>query len=178
MAYADLVTALADSTRRGCPERDGDASDVANPTADEDCAMTSTTETERNLEVVRRICEQWAWLSRDELAELMDPACDWSNTPYEGVHRIGPDAAHEILSRSREQWEVSLTIHHIVADGDVVLTERNEHFEDRDGVKPTWDLPVMGIFELRDGKVTAWRDYWDMGAVRRARGLDAGSADA
>jgi limonene-1,2-epoxide hydrolase len=24
------------------------------------------------------------------------------------------------------------------------------------------DLPVMGIFEFRDGKICAWRDYFDM----------------
>ena len=24
------------------------------------------------------------------------------------------------------------------------------------------ELPVMGIFELSDGKIKAWRDYFDM----------------
>jgi limonene-1,2-epoxide hydrolase len=24
------------------------------------------------------------------------------------------------------------------------------------------DLPVMGTFEIRDGKIAAWRDYFDM----------------
>jgi limonene-1,2-epoxide hydrolase len=23
------------------------------------------------------------------------------------------------------------------------------------------ELPVAGVFELRDGKITAWRDYFD-----------------
>ena len=26
----------------------------------------------------------------------------------------------------------------------------------------TVSLPVMGVFELADGKITAWRDYFDM----------------
>jgi limonene-1,2-epoxide hydrolase len=25
----------------------------------------------------------------------------------------------------------------------------------------------MGIFELRDGKIAGWRDYWDLGQFER-----------
>jgi limonene-1,2-epoxide hydrolase len=47
----------------------------------------------------------------------------------------------------------------IVADGSIVMTERVDHFVigDRDIA-----LPVMGTFEVNDGKITAWRDYFDM----------------
>ena len=27
-------------------------------------------------------------------------------------------------------------------------------------------LPVMGVFELRDGKISAWRDYFDLAMFR------------
>ena len=27
-------------------------------------------------------------------------------------------------------------------------------------------LPVMGVFEVRDGKVSAWRDYFEMSHLR------------
>jgi limonene-1,2-epoxide hydrolase len=44
------------------------------------------------------------------------------------------------------------------ADG-VVLTERVDRFL----IKGKWlELPVMGTFEVADGKITAWRDYFDM----------------
>ena len=48
---------------------------------------------------------------------------------------------------------------HTVADGDVVLTERVDHF-----VSPerTVSLPVMGTFELEGGLIKAWRDYFDL----------------
>ena len=26
------------------------------------------------------------------------------------------------------------------------------------------ELPVMGVFEITDGKIAAWRDYFDMAA--------------
>jgi limonene-1,2-epoxide hydrolase len=40
-----------------------------------------------------------------------------------------------------------------------VLTERIDKFE----VGGKWiALPVMGAFELREGKISAWRDYFDL----------------
>ena len=28
------------------------------------------------------------------------------------------------------------------------------------------ELPVMGVFEVHDGKIVAWRDYFDMGPLK------------
>jgi limonene-1,2-epoxide hydrolase len=28
-------------------------------------------------------------------------------------------------------------------------------------------IPVMGAFEIRDGKISAWRDYFDMASFTR-----------
>jgi len=51
-------------------------------------------------------------------------------------------------------WE----IRHILADGDVVMTERVDHFQVGNN---RISVPCMGVFELRNGKILAWRDYWD-----------------
>ncbi|HEV8574090.1 MAG TPA: limonene-1,2-epoxide hydrolase family protein, partial [Dehalococcoidia bacterium] len=45
-----------------------------------------------------------------------------------------------------------------------VLTERLDKFA-LGGKKI--ELPVMGVFELTDGKIAAWRDYFDMAAWTR-----------
>ena len=55
--------------------------------------------------------------------------------------------------------KIEFRVHHIVADGDVVLTERTDVFVAGD---KTIELPVMGTFEVADGKIAAWRDYFDM----------------
>jgi limonene-1,2-epoxide hydrolase len=47
----------------------------------------------------------------------------------------------------------------ITADGPVVMTERVDVFKLPD---KAIELRVMGTFEVRDGKITAWRDYFDM----------------
>ena len=55
--------------------------------------------------------------------------------------------------------EIEFVVHHMVSDGDLVFTERTDRFVT--GGK-TIELPVAGIFEIRDGKIVAWRDYFDM----------------
>ncbi len=52
----------------------------------------------------------------------------------------------------------------IAAAGSVVLTERLDRFVM--GGK-TVELPVAGVFEVSDGKITAWRDYFDMATWTR-----------
>ena len=48
----------------------------------------------------------------------------------------------------------------IACDGNRVLTERIDYLVDSAG-KDIRSLQLMGIFEVADGKITAWRDYFD-----------------
>ena len=47
----------------------------------------------------------------------------------------------------------------IAANGPVVMTELVDVFKLPD---KSFELPVMGTFEVSDGKISAWRDYFDM----------------
>jgi limonene-1,2-epoxide hydrolase len=117
---------------------------------------------ETNLAVVRRLCEQWPWLSRDEFRELLAADCDYRNIPVPGDRHTGPDEAHALVSALAGSWDVRLELLNITAAGDVVLTERLEHFKHTKGERADCELPVMGAFELKNGKITAWRDYFDL----------------
>jgi limonene-1,2-epoxide hydrolase len=48
----------------------------------------------------------------------------------------------------------------IAAAGNRVLTERIDHILGPDG-KPAISIPLMGAFDVKDGKIVAWRDYFD-----------------
>ena len=94
----------------------------------------------------------------DEFAAYFTEDAVWWNSPWKPVE--GRDAIREGLRRGAEKmtalpWE----IRHIVADAEVVMTERVDHF--MFGSKQV-SVPCMGVFELRNGKITAWRDYWDL----------------
>ena len=94
----------------------------------------------------------------DEFASYFAEDATWWNSPWRSIQ--GREAIRETLRRGAARmkalpWE----IRYIVADGDVVMTERVDHF--LVGSDPV-SVPCMGIFELRNGKITAWRDYWDL----------------
>lgn len=52
---------------------------------------------------------------------------------------------------------VDLAVRYLAVDGDAVLMERTDHWE-VNGRQMSW--PVMGAYEVTDGKITAWREYF------------------
>ena len=73
--------------------------------------------------------------------------------------------AAETYTFDKAHSDVGFQIRHLVSDGDIVLTERVDVFEMGDKAV---SLPVMGTFEVRDGKIAAWRDYFDMATITSA----------
>ena len=59
---------------------------------------------------------------------------------------------------------MSVQMRAIVSNGNTVMTERVDDLFDAQGRRLA-SLPVMGILELRDGKICAWRDYFDSAAM-------------
>lgn len=55
----------------------------------------------------------------------------------------------------------------IVADGNRVLTERVDRLLAADGSE-RGALRLMGIFEIADDRIVAWRDYFDTAALKPA----------
>ncbi|PRX44666.1 limonene-1,2-epoxide hydrolase [Prauserella shujinwangii] len=53
-------------------------------------------------------------------------------------------------------------LHHIAADGQVVLTERTDVLAAGRWNARFW---VCGTFEVRDGRIVLWRDYFDWATV-------------
>lgn len=115
------------------------------------------------IQVVREFCA--AWEARDQ-QKILDAFTDdgvYHNMPM--APATGKDAIKALLGMIlAPASSVKFEIKHIVVDGDVVLTERVDTFEM--GGK-TVTLEVMGTFEVRDGKIAAWRDYFDMASWTR-----------
>jgi limonene-1,2-epoxide hydrolase len=114
--------------------------------------------TAANLALVRRFLGACVRADPDEFAGYFAEDAVWWNAPWQRVQ--GRDAIREALRRGAEQmralpWELL----HIAAAGAVVLTERVDHFAIGD---TRIRVPCMGIFEIRAGKIAAWRDYWDL----------------
>ena len=110
------------------------------------------------LDIVQRFCDTWATGDLDALMAFFADDAEYHNIPVDPVR--GVDAIRATIAGFTTGVEsVVFEVRHIAAAGDVVLTERVDVFTFPNG---RVSLPVSGTFELRDGKIAAWRDYFDM----------------
>lgn len=102
----------------------------------------------------------------DAVCALVTDDIEYDNVPIGAVH--GPDGVRAVLSRGVTQAasEVQWVVHRQVVDGDTVMNERTDRFL----VDGTWvEIPIAAVFEVRDGRVALWRDYFDLETYRKQR---------
>ncbi|HXZ61542.1 MAG TPA: limonene-1,2-epoxide hydrolase family protein [Acidimicrobiales bacterium] len=112
-------------------------------------------------EVVREFCA--AARSRDPqvLRGFLSEDVVYHNIPMEPA--VGIEAAMAVIDMFVTMCEaLDFEVHHLAVDGETVLTERTDTFTINGKTAP---LPVMGAFRVVGGKITAWRDYFDMAQV-------------
>jgi limonene-1,2-epoxide hydrolase len=112
-----------------------------------------------NLEVVRSF---FAAVNANDLERIVGFFADdavYHNIPVQPV--TGAAAIRGVLqSFLGLSSEVDWVVHHLAESSDgVVLSERTDRFL----IGGRWiELPVMGAFRVRDGRIAEWRDYFDM----------------
>jgi len=85
----------------------------------------------------------------------------YHNIPMEPA--VGIEASIAFLDGFFGMFEnAEVEILNLAVRDNVVLTERIDSMAIGGTVAA---LPVMGAIEVRDGKVCAWRDYFDMGQI-------------
>ena len=118
---------------------------------------------ENPIEVVSRFCAAWSDdLSAAELAAFFTDDAVYHNipqTPVTGREAIANTIASFIRPGAPGIEAIEFRVINIAANGPVVMTERVDVFK---LPNKSFELPVMGIFEVNDGKINAWRDYFDM----------------
>jgi limonene-1,2-epoxide hydrolase len=109
-------------------------------------------------DVVRRFCAVWAEGDLDAIMDFFADGAVYHNIPVDPV--TGTDAIRATIAGFTTGVDsIEFQVHNLVGAGTVVLTERVDVFRFPNG---KIELPVMGTFEVADGKITAWRDYFDM----------------
>jgi limonene-1,2-epoxide hydrolase len=126
---------------------------------------------ESPIEVVRSFCEAWS----DDMptAALAAFFCDdaiYHNMPGEpvvGKQNIADNFSSFIRPGPPGIEGIDFRVINIAASGPIVMTERVDVFRLPD---KSFELPVMGTFEIIDGKINAWRDYFDPSQFARQMG--------
>jgi len=99
-----------------------------------------------------------AGTSPAELVEYFTDDAVYHNIPVDPA--VGHDAILALLNMFMGAIDrLEFRVRNVAASGNTVLTERVDVFHLPNG---TIELPVMGTFEVRDGKIAAWRDYFDL----------------
>jgi limonene-1,2-epoxide hydrolase len=120
-----------------------------------------------NEKIVQDFCAAWARKNIDELLGFFTPDAVYHNMPLEPLH--GVDAIRETINMFAAPAEsITFEMRAIASSGDIVFTERVDHFK---MMGKTISLPVAGVFEVHNGKITAWRDYFDMQTYMKQTGM-------
>ena len=112
-----------------------------------------------NEKTILDFCAAWEKLDLDALMAFFTDDVVYHNIPLqpvEGRDNVRGTIEGFLSQSAATNWEVRSIAH----NGDTVLTERVDRFETKDG--KLIELPVMGAFELRDGRIAHWRDYFDL----------------
>ncbi len=111
--------------------------------------------------LVKSLADAWAAKDIDLIMSHFTDDAVYHNIPMEPA--VGADAVRVTIEGFLAMAEsiVFETLHEVV-DGDLVLNERVDTFVMGGNTVP---IKVMGIFELRDGRIAKWRDYFDMAGL-------------
>ncbi len=117
--------------------------------------------TNSNRAVVQSLADAWKAQDLDRIMSHFTDDIVYHNMPMEPAE--GREAVSGVIEGFLAMADsiVFDTVNE-VADGDLVLNERVDTFVI--GGKPT-PIHVMGAFELRDGKIARWRDYFDLAGL-------------
>ena len=111
--------------------------------------------------VVREFCDAFAAHDAEALRPYFADDVVYHNIPMDAV--VGVDDTVAFLTGFMGMCDkIEFDILNLAVRGDVVLTERVDTFTLGQKTAP---LPVMGTIEVRDGKICAWRDYFDLAQV-------------
>ncbi|MCB9726109.1 MAG: nuclear transport factor 2 family protein [Spirochaetaceae bacterium] len=114
--------------------------------------------------IVRDFCAAWGRADLDAIMGAFAEDAVYHNIPLEPC--VGKGAIKGFIEGflSTSPGGIDFDIRHQVVKGNVVMNERVDTFEMEGRRTP---IPVCGVFELDDeGRIVAWRDYFDMGAMQ------------
>jgi limonene-1,2-epoxide hydrolase len=118
---------------------------------------------ESPIDLVRRFCTAWTDnMGAAELAAFFTEDAVYHNIPQDpvtGRENIATTIASVLRPGPPGIESIDFRLVNIAANGPVVLTERVDVFT---LAGKSFELPVMGTFEISDGKISAWRDYFDL----------------
>lgn len=97
----------------------------------------------------------------DTAVTMVSDDLEYDNVPM--GRTFGPEGMRQTLTGffsmlQQLDWQVLRQVSTGDLSNGTVLNERDDRVLMKD---QWWSLPVAGVFEVRDGRITLWRDYFD-----------------
>ena len=117
-----------------------------------------------NVSIIQEFINDWSTLDVEKLVSYFAEDGIYHNMP------AGPIQGHDNLRAfiggftanwTRTEWDTL----NILGSGDIVVAERLDRTQ---AGEISVDLPCCGVFEMADGKIKVWRDYFDMATYTKA----------
>jgi len=129
-------------------------------------------------DVVRAFVAAMSALDADGAMQLAAEDIVFENVPIQLP--AGSVQGRDIVHLQTAGWmqatvRAAWTIHRQIEQGEVVMHERTDEMWFPEGLFPGGDhiaLPVMAVWEVRDGSIRLWRDYYDLGMFSASLGVD------
>jgi limonene-1,2-epoxide hydrolase len=130
--------------------------------------MTSGVDTTANARTVETFLYALQDEDFDTVDSLMADDVLWQNVGYPSIR--GRKRIVRLFRRGAGKLGFEVKFHRIAAEGNAVLTERTDALVLGPVRMQFW---VCGAFEVHGGRITLWRDYFDLYDVLKgtARGL-------
>jgi limonene-1,2-epoxide hydrolase len=115
-----------------------------------------------NSDIIDNFMKAWGALDLEAVMDQFTEDAVYANVPM-GPPNVGKPAIRAFIEGFLgSTTEINFIVHHQVegASG-IVMNERTDILVMAGN---RVELPVMGVFEFKGGKISAWRDYFDMAA--------------
>ena len=110
-------------------------------------------------EVVTRFCALWSKPDLDEIASCFTEDAVYRNIPPTPSVE-GREAIREFIAEFLARLDgIDFIVHRQISDHGVVMHERTDVLRRKDGAELS--VPIMGVFDIADGKIATWRDYFE-----------------
>ena len=113
-----------------------------------------------NTDLIDQFIASWATMDLDQIMSHFADDAVYTNVPIDP-----PNEGSEAIRKTIEGFmgmaqKIEFVVHHQTENAQgVVMNERTDRFL----IGERWaEAPVMGVFEIADGKIQAWRDYFDL----------------
>ena len=114
------------------------------------------------IDVIKAILKVMETNDIDTAVQFVDDNLVYINVPFgfEAGTVHGPDGMRSVLGPAfANVIRNEFIIKNVSVDGETVFLERLDRHQLPNG----WaELPGVGVFKVKDGKISEWRDYFDM----------------